>query len=165
MNCKMPELKRALEKAGFTDVRTVISSGNAVFTAPSSRGPRAESRLEKKCEAAMKRYMGREFKTIVRSIDDLEALLGADPFARMKLPANAKCNVTFLREAPAAKPKLPVKLRGAQLVSLEGREALSYYVPLRTDPAFMVMLERTLGKVITTRTWETVGRVVKAARA
>ena len=33
MNAKMPELKRAFEAAGFTGVRTVISSGNVVFDA------------------------------------------------------------------------------------------------------------------------------------
>ena len=33
MNAAMPELKRAFEDAGFTDVVTVLSSGTVVFTA------------------------------------------------------------------------------------------------------------------------------------
>ena len=33
MNAKMPELKSAFEATGFTDVKTVLSSGNAVFSA------------------------------------------------------------------------------------------------------------------------------------
>jgi uncharacterized protein (DUF1697 family) len=68
----MPELKRALEKAGFTEVKTVISSGDVVF------------------------------------------------FSR---------------------------------------------VPGVADPSFMTVIEKTFGKEFTTRTWDTVGRIVKAGRA
>jgi uncharacterized protein (DUF1697 family) len=46
MNAKMPELKKAFEDAGFADVRTVLSSGNVVFSAPEA--PRAA--LEQKAE-------------------------------------------------------------------------------------------------------------------
>ena len=34
MNAKMAELRRCFETAGFTDVRTVLSSGNVAFGAP-----------------------------------------------------------------------------------------------------------------------------------
>lgn len=158
MNCKMPELKKALEKAGFTDVKTVISSGNAVF---SSRAA-SEASIEKKCEAAMQTHMGKSFMTIVRPIERLEEILETDPYG--KLPPNAKRNVTFLREAPAVNPRLPVDLRGARILSLSGREAYTYYVPNMVDPSFMVLIEKTFGRAVTTRTWETVGRIVKAAR-
>jgi uncharacterized protein (DUF1697 family) len=160
MNCRMPELKAALEKAGFTEVKTVISSGNAVFSSRST----SERSLETKCEAAMAKHMGRSFMTIVRSIDELTGLLERDPFAAFTLPPNAKRNITFLRNAPGLKPKLPMDLRGAQILALQGREALTYYVPNVADPSFMVLIEKTFGKEVTTRTWETVGRIVKAAR-
>ena len=159
MNCRMSELKNALEKAGFTNVKTVISSGNAVF---SSRAA-SEKALEKKCEDAMQKHMGKSFRTIVRPIDHLEAILATDPYGT--LPPTSKRVVTFLLEKPATKPRLPVDLRGARILALKGREAFSYYVPLGLDPSFMVVIEKTFGKDVTTRTWETVGRIVKAARA
>ena len=58
MNAKMPELARAFERGGFTDVKTVQSSGNVVF------GARASSlaRLEKKAEAAMEEALGRSLR-------------------------------------------------------------------------------------------------------
>ena len=161
MNCKMPELKRALEKAGFSDVRTVISSGNAVFSARKA----ATSSLERKCEAAFVKYLGREFMTIVRPIETLETILASDPYNGCRMPAGAKRDVTFLRAAPATKPKLPVELRGAAICALIGDVAYSYHVPNNTDPAFMVLIEKTFGKQVTTRTWESVGRIVKAANA
>ena len=158
-NCKMPELKKALESAGFTDVKTVISSGNVVFSARKA----SEKALAKKCEAAMQKVMGCSFMTIVRSIDDLQSILDRDYFAREKLPANAKRNVTFLSAQPKTKPKLPIELRGAKMCALEGDVAYTYYVPIAVDPAFMVLIDKTFEKNCTTRTWETVGRIVKAA--
>jgi uncharacterized protein (DUF1697 family) len=159
MNCKMPELKKALESAGFTDVKTVISSGNAVFSARAS----SNAALAKKCEAAMTKVMGRSFMTIVRSIDDLQEVLDRDYFATQYLPPKAKRNVTFLPVAPKTKPKLPIELRGARMCAIEGDVAYTWYVPIAVDPAFMVLIDKTFEKNCTTRTWETVGRIVKAA--
>jgi uncharacterized protein (DUF1697 family) len=160
MNCSMPDLKKALEAAGFTDVKTVISSGNAVFSARKA----SETSLEQKAEAGMQKVMGKQFMTIVRSIDDLEKLLARDSFKPFKVPKDAKRNVTFMRGEPTSRPKLPIDLRGARILSLEGREAYTYYLPGGVDPAFMVLIEKTFGKTVTTRTWETVGRIVKAGR-
>ena len=36
MNCKMPELKAAFENAGFSNVKTLLSSGNVAFDARSA---------------------------------------------------------------------------------------------------------------------------------
>src|SRR2546425_9722459 len=49
MNAKMPALKAAFEAAGFTDVKTVLGSGNVVFAARST----SEQALEQKAKAAM----------------------------------------------------------------------------------------------------------------
>ena len=160
-NCRMPELRAALEKAGFTDVKTVISSGNAVFKARSA----SNASLEKKCEDATEKYMGKRFMTLVRSVDELEALLERDPFANYDLPEKAKRNVTFLRAAPTPKPKLPLTMQGGEILAVRDREAFLYYVPGEVAPTFMGAIEKTFGKVQTTRTWDTVGRIVKAAQA
>lgn len=149
----MPDLKRALERGGFTDVRTVISSGNAVFTS----GGRWSGALEKKVEGAIESGLGRAFPTLVRPVAELEALLEEDPFARFRLPPTAKRNVTFVRGAPGA-----AKLADKRILAVREREILSYYTPA-DGPGFMVMLEKAFGKDITTRTWETVGRIVKAS--
>ena len=159
-NCKMADLRKALESAGFTDVKTVISSGNAVFS--SRKAP--EATIARKCEAAMQKVMGRSFMTFVRSIDHLQSLLDRDYFATQTLPANAKRNVTFIADPPKTKPRLPVDLRGARICGLEGDVAYTYYIPGLADPSFMTSIEKTFGKGVTTRTWETVGRIVKAAQ-
>ena len=105
MNAKMPDLKRAFEAAGFTDVRTVLSSGNVVFTARSA----GAAALERKAEAAMEQTLGRAFFTIVRPIDVLQQLLASDPFRAFRLKPGAKRVVTFLRRPPAKKIALPTE--------------------------------------------------------
>ena len=123
----------------------------------------SEASLQKKCEAAFEQHLGRSFLTVVRSIADLEDLLASDPYQGWKRPANAKRDVTFLRAAPRTKPKLPIDLRGARICRLDDRVAFSFHIPQTADPAFMVLIEKTFGKEVTTRTWETVERIVKAS--
>jgi uncharacterized protein (DUF1697 family) len=159
MNAKMPELKRAFEAAGFTDVRTVLSSGNVVFSSPR----KSTSALEAIAEAAMRKQLGREFLTIVRSIHELEKLLGTDPYRPFGSRTGAKRVVTFLRDAPRTKLTLPVEADGARILAVKERAVFVDYVPSPKGrgAVFMVVIERAFGKQVTTRTWETVKKVAR----
>jgi uncharacterized protein (DUF1697 family) len=156
-NAKMPALKAAFESAGFTDVKTILGSGNVVFTARKT----PEATLERRAEAAMAAQLGRTFPTIVRSVADLQAIVAADPYADFPVSHGAKRVVTFLRAAPRAKLALPVELDGARVLCVRGREVYSDYTRTPKGPVFMTLIEKTLGKEITTRTWDT---VLKLAR-
>lgn len=152
MNAKMPELKKCFEAAGFSDVKTVLSSGNVVF---SSRTANIAS-LERKAEAAMAKRLGKPFYTIVRSLDALQKMLKSDPYSRFRLAKNAKRVVTFLRMPHGKKLKLPIELHGARILAMRGREIFTAYVPSDRGPVFMSLIGKTFGKNITTRTWDTV---------
>ncbi len=125
MNAKMPELKKAFESAGFTDVKTILSSGNVVFSARDAR-----------------------------------ELLASDPYRAFRLEPDAKRIVTFLRAKPASTLALPIGLGGARILSIKGREVFSAYLPNPKGPVFMVLIEKTFGKEVTTRTWGTITKVV-----
>ena len=153
MNAKMPELKRCFEAAGFTEVKTLLSSGNVVFDARTGKG------LERKAEAAMKKRLGRAFLTFVRPLEMLRAILESDPYQAIGLPRAAKRVVTFLRDPPEAKLELPIELDGASILSIQGQQVFSAYVPGPRGPVFMTLLEKTFGKEVTTRTWDTVRKV------
>jgi uncharacterized protein (DUF1697 family) len=157
-NAKMPALKEAFESAGFTAVRTVLASGNVVFDARRA----SETTLERRAEAAMRERLGQGFLTIVRSVEHLQQLLAADPFRRFRLRTGSKRIVTFLRAEPDAVVALPLERQGARILALEGRELLTAYVPSPRGAPFMALIERTFGKAITTRTWDTVAKVARA---
>ena len=154
MNCKMAELKRCFEAAGFTDVKTVLSSGNVAFSAKPALVPI----LEKMAEEMMERQLGRVFQCIVRPSAFLKSLIESDPFGAFDLPAGSKHVVTFLRKPYEGKIDLPIEQDQALILKLERTEAFSAYVPNEKGPVFMALLERTFGKEITTRTLETVKR-------
>lgn len=155
----MAELARAFEAAGFTSVKTVLASGNVVFDASTGK----EDALEEKAEAAMQAELGRVFMPMVRSIEHLEKMVADDPFSGHGLSKDAKYVVSFVR-APAKKLKLPAELGKAKIVSLKGREIYTAYEPEGT-PVFMTLIEKTFGKEVTTRTWQTVQKVIAKARA
>jgi uncharacterized protein (DUF1697 family) len=159
MNAKMPDLKRCFEAAGFADVDTVLGSGNLVFRAPAA----PPAALERKAEAAMDRALGRSFPTIVRSLAALEALLASDPYRGFPMPRGSKRVVTFLRVKPSSKLALPIEDGGARILRLAGAEAFSAYVRSPRGPVFMRLIEKTFGEDGTTRTWETVEKVVRRA--
>jgi|SRR5688572_20475501 len=157
-NAKMPALKSAFEAAGFSEVKTLLSSGNVVFDARRA----SEAALQRKAEAAMEAALGRTFLTIVRPIEMLRELRASDPYSEFRLDPSAKRIVTFLRDEPAARITLPMERDGAQLLALRGRELFSAYVRSPKGADFMTLIERTFGKELTTRTWETVTKVAQA---
>jgi uncharacterized protein (DUF1697 family) len=158
MNAKMPELKQCFEAAGFSDIKTVLSSGNVVFTAHDT----SESALEHKAETAMQNILGRSFPTIVRSVKALQALLASDPYANFPLPPAAKRVVTFLRTHPDTLPQLPLEREGAHILAIVEREVFTAYVVSPRGPVFMALIEKTFGKDVTTRTWDTVRKCASA---
>lgn len=158
MNARMSELKECFEGAGFTDVKTVLSSGNVAFSARAAR----QAALERKAEAAMARQLGRTFYTIVRPTDALRKLLEADPYAAFHLPVSAKRVVTFLREPHAAQVALPPEVDGVRVLAIKDLEVYTAYVPNPRGAVFMTLIEKTFGANVTTRTWDTVRKCATA---
>lgn len=152
MNAKMPALKACFEAAGFSDVRTLLSSGNAAFDARASSLPA----LERRAEAAMQSGLGRSFVTIVRRQASLQALVDSEPYAAFELPPSAKPLIVFLRNPCEPTLDLPIHRHDASILAFNGTEALCAYTPGPGASGFMALLERTFGKAITTRTLDTV---------
>ncbi|MFT3776692.1 MAG: DUF1697 domain-containing protein [Ottowia sp.] len=158
MNARMPELKACFEQMGFGDVGTVLSSGNVVFN--SAR--KAEPQLAKAIESGMGRYLPRSFAVIVRSRDHLAALLEADPYAAFHLTPKEKRVVTFLGQPCREPPPLPIELDGARILAVKSDEVFSAYAAGERGPVFMTLIEKTFGKNVTTRTWDTDRKCVAA---
>lgn len=152
MNAKMPALKACFEAAGFSDVRTLLSSGNVAFDARASSLPA----LERRAEAAMQSGLERSFVTIVRRQASLQALVDSEPYAAFELPPSAKPLVVFLRDPCEPPLDLPIHRHDASILAFNGMEAICAYTPGPGASGFMALLERTFGKTITTRTLDTV---------
>lgn len=152
MNLKMPDLKAALEAAGFANVKTLLSSGNVAFDARKA----SEEILQKKVEEAVEKAVGRHFMTIVRAQDDLVALIESDRFSAWRLRGDEKKVVTFLRDDAGAALNFPITGDGGRILGREDKTVYTAYVPGTKGAGFMGLLEKTFTKNITTRTWDTV---------
>lgn len=157
-NLQMSQLRGCLESAGFTKVKTMLSSGNAVFESRS----RSVGTIERLIEQALEKQVGRSFYPIVRSIDELNELIESDPYAPFGLPAEEKKVVTFARELLSLKSPLPIEKSGARILATRGREAFSAYLPGPRGPVFMELIKAHFGTEVTTRTWETVKKCASA---
>jgi len=157
MNAKMAELRRAFEQAGFSDVKTVLGSGNVVFSA--SCGD--EQTLARRAEKVMQTELPQSFATTVRSVDYLRRLIEKDPFAEYALSPRAKRAVTFLLRPKRTRLTLPLELDDAVILAKKGQEAFSTYTSATSGPTLMRLIEKTFGKEVTSRSWDTVLKVAR----
>ena len=73
---KMAELCALFEQARLSEVESVINSGNVLFTARSGDA----ASLERRIEGALRKGLGYEVETFLRTGDELDALVRHDPF-------------------------------------------------------------------------------------
>lgn len=133
------KLKEFFEGLGFINVTPVISSGNVVFESDSN----STKSLEKKIEEELPKKLSFSKTTIVRSEKNLKRLVDKDPFKGIKDEKPNYLIVTFFKDG---KPET------ATVVDMTAGNGAQ----------FMVKLEKEHGKEITTRTWKTIHRILKA---
>ncbi|KLO45212.1 pyridoxamine 5-phosphate oxidase [Mycobacterium nebraskense] len=75
VNLKMAEVARALTDAGFSNVRTILASGNVVLE--SSAGAAA---VRKKAEATLREMFGYDAWVLVYDLATVRAIVAAYPF-------------------------------------------------------------------------------------
>ncbi len=136
-NMSNANLRSVFEKLGFKNVQTVISSGNVIF---STQDTDIEA-LEKTIEAALTKKLGISSAVIIRSKDELSSLFKKDPFKGKTHGRETYLIVTFMKEKP---------YQVFNSVNLEQSKT----------PDFMRDVEKKYGKVITTRTWKTIERIL-----
>lgn len=76
---QMTELKSICENLGFTDVKTYIQSGNVLF-----RSDETEAKVAEKLDEALGRKFGKNPGVMVRSTEELEAIVQNAPFPEAK---------------------------------------------------------------------------------
>jgi len=88
----MRDLVAMCEHAGYRNVRTYIASGNVVFSTRAK-----ESAVKAALEKALEAYAGKPVGVLVRTADELAAVLAGNPFP--DAPPN-KVVAIFLDKAP-----------------------------------------------------------------
>ncbi len=94
----MERLKQAFESLRFTNVQTVLASGNVLFQAP----PTAVGTLGKRIEKTLETRLGKKIGVLVRSLDRLQRLAASEPFRDADVSPETRLYVTFLPEGQKA---------------------------------------------------------------
>jgi len=153
----MAQLRSKLADEGFSQVTTILQSGNVIVTARSD-SPREVA-------GAMERVLSEGFEVnvrcMVRTEDQIRDVLERDPLGEV-VTNPSRYLVNFLSGEPA--PDLVAQILGedhsSQAIAIEGAEA---YVWAPDGVARLTLsyayLEKRLGVVATARNWNTVGRI------
>jgi uncharacterized protein (DUF1697 family) len=161
-NVKMEQLRRIFESAGLTNVETVIASGNVVFDSRAQ----SDKAIEEKVQAALKKSLGYEVATYVRSMKELAAIARYKPFE--KIPKTATLFVAFASEQPdkAVQEKLLSLQTGTDKFCFRGREIYWLCLTRFSDSKFSgPALEKTLGLPLTVRNSATVAKIAARCAA
>ncbi|HET8949836.1 MAG TPA: DUF1697 domain-containing protein [Solirubrobacteraceae bacterium] len=155
----MPDLRKALEAAGYEDVATLVQSGNIVLT--SAKKPKT---LETEISALVKDEFGVVAATVVRTRDELAGVIERNPIPAG--PSIAKLfQVTFFSDEPDAArvAELEGQDFGNEELVVIGREAYAWH----PDGIQKSKLARELGKGLrgdgTARNWNTVTKLLELA--
>ena len=158
---KMDRLRYLLESKGFQQVRTVLASGNVVLESKSRRPAAVRAKMEKAIQAAF----GFEVPVIVRSDEEILALVKESPFKRVKVTPQTRLYVTFLSKPVRTKLKLPYTHAGSgfRILKVTPGHVIGVGTLSTTSGTTdaMRVLAQEFGSEITTRNWNTIQKVAK----
>jgi len=160
---KMEELVRIFTSAGCQNVRTYIQSGNVIFDSASTNS----TALTNKIERTLQKQLGYPVTVILRKLSELEAIVRRNPFKKFAKASDAVPFVVFLNGDPQDKPKMPLMSQTENLEVLEIKDGVAFILARpKKDGRFgypNAFVEKQLGVAGTTRNWNTVNKIVKAA--
>ena len=150
----MAELREMVTALGFTDVKTLLQSGNVVFRGPA----KATAKLESQLEAALEKRFGMNVDFHVRTADEWRAVIDANPF-----PAEAKKDPSHLLvtcfKAPLDKANVKAvqaAITGPETLHADGRHLYMVFPDGIGKSKAPVIVGRTLRAYGTARNWNTV---------
>lgn len=158
---KMEELRSVFEELGFTNVKTLLNSGNVIF-----EGPDIDlDKLREKIEELLEKKFGRKIGVLLRTSEQIRKLVSSDPFNNIHLTPEIRLYITFLSEKPISTLKIPYNSaeNDIRILSVSGEDVVSV-ITLSTQKNttdLMKIIEKEFGKNVTTRSWNTILRIGK----
>lgn len=148
----MAELRALVEDLGYGDARTLLNSGNLVFTTPRASAGDAAARIE----AAIAKRLGVSSRVTVLSAAELAAAVEANPL--LDIADNpSRLFVAFLADPKDRRLESLVKKEWApEALALGPRVAYVWCPAGQLESPLFEQINRALGDAVTTRNWATV---------
>ena len=158
----MADLTAAFVALGFRDAKTLLQSGNVVFTSPE----RSAEKLELLLAAETAKRLGIETTYLLRTAAEWAAIVKANPFPREAADDPGRFVLLALQKPPTAAQvaALAKANPGREKMKAAGRELYAYYPDGQADSKLTaVLIDRHLGGVSTGRNWNTVLKLARLA--
>jgi uncharacterized protein (DUF1697 family) len=155
----MADLRALVEDLGYADVKTLLNSGNVVFSARTSRGDHAE-----RIERALTDRLKLSARVTVLSAGELTAAVSKNPLENVALDPS-RMLVAVLRE-PADRARLGDLLKQdwkPDRLALGPRVAYLWCARGLIESKLMEAVGRALGDGVTTRNWTTMTKLLALA--
>jgi uncharacterized protein (DUF1697 family) len=159
----MTDLRDLFMRAGFGDVRTLLQTGNVVFTSSAGGG---STNLEGRLEAEAAARLGLETDIHVRTAAEWAVIVDANPFTREAKSDPSHLVVMCLKAEPtgARVKALRTAIAGRERVEVSGRHAYAVYPDgIGTSRLTAAVIDRALGTRCTARNWNTVVKLAALA--
>ncbi|WP_406197965.1 DUF1697 domain-containing protein [Kitasatospora sp. NBC_01560] len=96
---RMERLRGIFAELGLGNVRSYIQTGNVFFTADEDAADAAaRAALTRRIEEHLAEALGYAVPTMLRTVDEVEALLAAEPFGGIEATPDVRLLVNFLTE-------------------------------------------------------------------
>jgi uncharacterized protein (DUF1697 family) len=157
----MAELAKLLAKLGYTEVKTILQSGNAVFTCAAN----ADAKLEAALEAAIATAFGLQTAIVARSAAEWDAVIAANPCGDAAASDPSHLVVMPCKSAPSAAnvTALQAAIAGRETVHAVGKQLyITYPDGIGDSKLTSAVIERKLGVAGTARNWNTVQKIALA---
>jgi uncharacterized protein (DUF1697 family) len=152
----MTDLSALLEKLGYSDVRTLLNSGNAVFSGDDAAAPEHAARIR----AAVAKKLGVDAHVVVKSDRDIAAIIKGNALGAMITdPARFLIVVTDDPRNLAALRPLARADWNPEKVHLGKHAAYLWCVNGILESKALQALLKSLGAAGTTRNWTTLNRI------
>jgi uncharacterized protein (DUF1697 family) len=154
------KLRGVFENLDLKNIKSVISSGNVIFETSSTDIRSLEATIEK----AISEQLGFNSTTIVRSRGQLEKIISSEPFGDLEHGPKSYLMVTFFKHPAKVNFKFPHQPEGKPYKFLAITDNALFSVTDNTmiqTTDLMSWMEKQFGKAITSRTYKTVGRIIK----
>lgn len=149
----MADLRACFESLGYRDVRTLLNSGNVVFSAPAAAVGKAAVKIEKAVESKH----GLKSRVTVLTGAEVDAIVKGNPLGKVA-DQPSRYFVTVLND-PADRAKLkPLQARNwsPEAFAVGTRVAYCWCPPGLLESPLMAEAARTLKDAATTRNWATI---------
>lgn len=154
----MAELRQEFESLGFTNIKTLLNSGNVVFEGISEK----TELLEKKISTQLEKTFGFPIPILIRTSDNIHTIIEHDPFKNIEVHKTIRLYITFLKDIPPETPPLPYVSPDSsyKIIELLDHAVCSVLDLTNTKtPDAMNVLGKFFGDDITTRNWNTIIKV------